>query len=726
MRSYVKCLCAFTRVISVVIVFFGIVCFKSNSRTSPKNVSQHDHSVHIKSGHIPAIVVTIHGAVDYLSLCLDSLVETTTEAFVILADDSANQTDSMLVRESLQDFRLPVEHIVLGPVLLGYTVAVNRGLRRAFALGYQFFVCLNSDTELTSFSITGLVSIAKSMPDVGMVGPLGNAASFQSVPHLTNHETGEWNKNPLENGWNISMMAKAALLLAHVPFLELPILNGFVMLIQRQVLEVIGFMNEEEFPYGYGEENDFAIRCASAGFKVGLAPHVYVWHHKTKSYTSSQRQHLLKYSGELLKHKYGTTLKQAVNKLRWSSDLLGIRNSFETILNSTGESLSSSLSVLFVLNIMGEKTKFMLHGGWISLVQEAVGLCLQGAYSRIAVSEQLIDNFNNAFPVAHKHGIFVGLKAMSYSDLATEITSKGVLYDYYVATHWSTVEAVKRVVKKYPNAIFGYYVQDIETGFSTQVHQQIIVSKTYFAAKSGFVFVKTKWLQQQLLQNFNVSAYLISPTLDTKIFFSRISSSMLSVLSVCAMIRIETARRNPLKTLEILIDLKTQYQDRVIISIFGSAPADIQRFLFQNNLTYNISALTVLGKLNRNEIADLLRRSDVFLDFSEWQAFGRSGLEAMGCGCVPMLPMHGGTSEYAVHLKNSILIDTRSTTSALLFFHQILTGKVNLTKLRIKAIETAKLFSIEVVSTKTFQLFRKFHEEWRVKRYLNPSLWYKD
>ena len=52
------------------------------------------------------------------------------------------------------------------------------------------------------------------------------------------------------------------------------------------------------------------------------------------------------------------------------------------------------------------------------------------------------------------------------------------------------------------------------------------------------------------------------------------------------------------------------------------------------------------GTLPRDSVAELFASADVFLDMSHWQAWGRTGLEAMAAGCVPVLPKGSGASEY--------------------------------------------------------------------------------
>jgi glycosyltransferase involved in cell wall biosynthesis len=50
----------------------------------------------------------------------------------------------------------------------------------------------------------------------------------------------------------------------------------------------------------------------------------------------------------------------------------------------------------------------------------------------------------------------------------------------------------------------------------------------------------------------------------------------------------------------------------------------------------------------------------VFIDASDYQAFGRTGLEAMASGCIPIVPIRGGAVEYLEHGSNGLLADTIS------------------------------------------------------------------
>jgi hypothetical protein len=53
------------------------------------------------------------------------------------------------------------------------------------------------------------------------------------------------------------------------------------------------------------------------------------------------------------------------------------------------------------------------------------------------------------------------------------------------------------------------------------------------------------------------------------------------------------------------------------------------------------------GSLSREGAAAALPASDIFLDLSNYRAFGRRAPEGTACGCVPVLPQLGGADEFA-------------------------------------------------------------------------------
>jgi GT2 family glycosyltransferase len=157
----------------------------------------------------------------------------------------------------------------------------------------EWVVLLNSDTIVTPGWLEGLFEVVQAHPKAAMVGPVSNAASWQSVPEL--HDVkGGWSSNPLPEGVRPEDVSRLVNDLSPRQFPEATLLNGFCTLMKREVIEQVGFLDEAAFPMGYGEENDLCIRVRKAGYTLVVADHVYVYHVKSASFGSARRAELSK------------------------------------------------------------------------------------------------------------------------------------------------------------------------------------------------------------------------------------------------------------------------------------------------------------------------------------------------------------------------------------------------------------------------------------------------
>jgi glycosyltransferase involved in cell wall biosynthesis len=98
-----------------------------------------------------------------------------------------------------------------------------------------------------------------------------------------------------------------------------------------------------------------------------------------------------------------------------------------------------------------------------------------------------------------------------------------------------------------------------------------------------------------------------------------------------------------------------KYKGEVEVNLFGT-PADNPAFL---ELSQGFS-WKMYGVLSPSQVANLLSQTDIFIDYSSHQAMGLTAMEAMLCGCAVIVPINGGATTYAVHEKNSLVVDTSS------------------------------------------------------------------
>ena len=137
------------------------------------------------------VVVCVHDALADLRRCVLSLLAKTRRPFhlILVNDGSGPETSEFLRRFAEQN---PAVEVVAREPPHGYTLAANAGVRAATG---DYVVLLNSDTIVTFGWLDRIIECGESDPAIGIVGPLSNAASYQSVPKLK--EAGAWAVNEL-------------------------------------------------------------------------------------------------------------------------------------------------------------------------------------------------------------------------------------------------------------------------------------------------------------------------------------------------------------------------------------------------------------------------------------------------------------------------------------------------------------------------------------------------
>ena len=172
------------------------------------------------------------------------------------------------------------------------------------------------------------------------------------------------------------------------------------------------------------------------------------------------------------------------------------------------------------------------------------------------------------------------------------------------------------------------------------------------------------------------------------------------------MIRPKTLRRGPKRTIRMLERIAATHGDKVRVVAFGCAPADYERIGVKLS-----ESIEDRGVLRRTEVAELLRSSDLFLDLSDYQAFGRTGLEAMACGCTPLLPVFGGADEYARVWENALVADTRSDEAIMAEVDAfIAAGPETRLRLRDNGLAASLNYTIDKAAFSEYRVFRTFLE----------------
>lgn len=665
-----------------------------------------------------AILITVHDAVEWVSKCVLSIWAFTEDKTydMYLINDGSSQ-DSLAQLEALVGTRRNVRLVNWNnsAALQGYTRAINFGLRAARAdEEYDAYCLLNSDTEvLVPRWLELLLLAAFSSPEIGIVGPLSNAASYQSVPKLKESRNGksDWSKNELPPSWSAYGINVAVMRASRRTLIDVPVLNGFCLFVKRAVVEKVGMMDDVAFPQGFGEENDFCLRAKRLGYSLKVFDGGYIWHYKSKSYGDSIRHHLSSLARQVMLSRWGSQLTAAIHSLDSNFQLKETRRRISAAIYDSSCS-EGTLRVLFVLNPIRKTARessshrLVMHGGWISVVNQAWGLRQRGACAAVAVPRWAKPVFDASFQQLLRGkaaGVFIPYSdtVRTPIDLAQALYPRAAAFDMLIATLFTTVEAVGYLASCHPHIMTGYFIQDYEADFQNiDEEQRREALQSYSRVADMLLFAKTEWLKRKVELQHNITVSKVTPSLDLEAFEAARRRAATDrkqgearTMSVVAMVRPATPRRQPVATMMTLADVKLKLGAHVEVHTFGCDESEL-RDVWPSSL--NASFLTRHhGTLDRDQVATLFSQSDIFLDMSIWQGFGRTGLEAMGAGCVPVLPAGSGTEEYARQGVNALL---HNSTDAVSHIEWLVHHPTEMARMRAAGLETARRYDISTAS----------------------------
>ena len=623
------------------------------------------------------IVIPVHNALADVRACLASVRGRCDGCHVrvIVVNDGSDARTTAWLDAFCRESSLELIHNARN---LGYTRSVNVGLRVSTA---PYVVTLNSDTIVTRGWLRGLLRCIHSAPGIGIVGPLSNAASWQNVPELRD-ESGGFAVNALAPGMTADTMAALVARVSRRAYPRTPFVNGFCFMIARPVIEAIGLMDEDSFPLGYGEENDYCIRAADAGFELAIADDTYVFHAKSRSFGHERRKQLSREGDEAIRRKH-SRFGALVAQVRQAKEMDRIRDRVRAALAQGSGGIGfdpTRMSVLFLLPVSGG------GGGAHSVVQEAMAMRRLGVDATVAVRPNRLAKFRALYPDwAQVEGLFVALDDSNLLPLAAD-------YDVVVGTIFWSMEMVARVCRAFPHILPAYYVQDYEPFFVSEgspEHASALAS--YGLLPNAVLFAKTHWIIAKVVAEHGVAVHKVEPSIDHAVYYP-VPRRTDGPIRVVAMIRPQTPWRGAGRTMRVLARLAQRRPGALAFDLFGCAPDSDQFHALDTGFDFEAH-----GILRRDEVAALLARGDVFVDLSDYQAFGRTAIEAMACGCVAVVPVHGGADEYASE-NNALVVDPFDEDACVDALDRLVGDADRMKRLRAAGLVAASKYSVHAAA----------------------------
>lgn len=588
------------------------------------------------------VVICIHNALDDVRRCIASVQEHTLSPYhLILVDDGSGEATRDYLAANFTD--RPGITLIRNETAGGYTKAANSGMRASQA---EFVVLLNSDTVVGPEWLDRLHACLESDSQIGLVGPLSNCASWQSVPKIESDTGGDWAENPLPADCQPADMAVRVARDSMRIYPRIGFINGFCQLIRRAALNEIGLLDEQAFPQGYGEENDMCLRLRKAGWLLAVADDVWVYHAQSKSYSNERRKKLCDAAGVALARKHGQfAIDEGVALCRDDVSLFGIRQRVAHLDDrlrhlAEGRARFGMRRILFLLPSTDA------GGGANVIMTEAA------AMRRMGVDVQILNLEANATLFEHNYASY-GIP-VNYVQSPQQIPEIAESFDAVIASIYYSVDWLQPLQTLARPPVLGYYVQDFEPFFfSTGTNEYIKALASYSAIPALKRFCKTHWNSIKVHEETGMDCAVVGASFDVDLFRPSQRQPGQRV-RLCAMIRPNSPYRSPALTMQTLGEIFHLRPNEVEITTFGVDSDDPAFLALRHDFTFSH-----LGKLHSPQIAALLDQTDVFVDLSTHQAMGLTALEAMGCYTAVVIPGIGGTPDFAKHGETALFIDPK-------------------------------------------------------------------
>lgn len=224
-----------------------------------------------------SICIVTYQSCAYLAKCLESIYANPPEGtFEIIVVDN-HSTDGTL---EMLEAEYPQVQLIQNPANLGYTRPNNQALHRSSG---RYLMLLNPDTLVLPQTLNQLISFLEKHSKVGICGPkvLNPDGSLQpqcrrgeSTPlAVISYFLGLYRLFPnssLLGGYLLNYMDEDE---TH----EVAGVSGSCMLIRREILEQIGYLDEQFF--AYQEDADYCFRTRQAGWQVFYVPDAKIIHY---------------------------------------------------------------------------------------------------------------------------------------------------------------------------------------------------------------------------------------------------------------------------------------------------------------------------------------------------------------------------------------------------------------------------------------------------------------
>ena len=249
--------------------------------------------------------------------------------------------------------------------------------------------------------------------------------------------------------------------------------------------------------------------------------------------------------------------------------------------------------------------------------------------------------------------------------------------DVIVATYWKEIyecmeQNIAPVVYFEQGDTHLFEPESIDICTMAHIRKQITIAP--------FVYTVSSFAKEKLKENFGVDAMVIPNAIDKKIFFPKIAEVKHEGRTVITAIGSEN------------IKFKCVFNIVVAIILLKKLGHDIEFVWISPDAPSQLKSIPALVNPSQNEIADCLRRSDIYVCASLYESFCLPALEAMTCGAAVVTTDCGGIRDFAKDNVNALIIKKNDIADMMDKIEMLIKDAKLRQSLSTEALKTAKQF----------------------------------
>ena len=231
-----------------------------------------------------SIIIVNYNVRDYLDNCLNSIYKSKLikNIEIIVVDNDSSDNSAQMVIE-----KYPNINLIQNKTNFGFSKAVNQGIKISSG---EYLLLLNPDTVLEKNTLNILINYMENNKSVGMCGPkiLNSDGTLQlsckrsfptpivAFPKLIGLDK-LFPKNKWVGRYNLTYLDENQ---CH----SVDAISGSFMFIRKQILNEVGFLDEEFFMFG--EDLDLCFRIKKHNYQIHYVPTTQIIHFKGESVKS--------------------------------------------------------------------------------------------------------------------------------------------------------------------------------------------------------------------------------------------------------------------------------------------------------------------------------------------------------------------------------------------------------------------------------------------------------